>query len=119
MIGAAIALTLAITGAGSSQADEQNRLAINKLAEMTALVRHSEACPEVPRQWAIAYVMLLMMAPPAEELVEVQERKMLALRASNWTNEMVPALFARDGRGLFGLPAGDTALRRGRAPKFS
>ncbi len=81
MIGAAIALTLAITGAGSSQADEQNRLAINKLAEMTALVRHSEACPEVPRQWAIAYVMLLMMAPPAEELVEVQERKMLALRA--------------------------------------
>ena len=87
MIGVATALTLAITSVARSEADELNRGATNKIAEMTALVRHSEACPEVPRPWAIAYLMLLMMAPPMEEQVEAQERKMLSLRDKVGTAE--------------------------------
>lgn len=61
--------------------ENPNQSGINKLAEMTALVRHSEACPVVPSEWSAAYLMLLMMAPPMEEEVEEMEHKMLALRA--------------------------------------
>ena len=46
---------------------------------MTALVRHNEHCPEVPRLWATSYLMLLMMTPPTEEQVVAKEREMLAL----------------------------------------
>lgn len=61
-------------------AEGSNQAGINKLAEMTALVRHSEPCPPIPREWSMAFLMLLMMAPPMEEKVVEQEHKMLALR---------------------------------------
>lgn len=77
---AVIALMMLLAGTSRSSADELHRLATNKLAEMTALVRHSEACPQVPREWTIAYLLLLMMAPPTEAQVDEQEREMLALR---------------------------------------
>ena len=80
MIGLTIALTLGIANTNKSRADESTRESRDKIAEMTALVRHSEHCPEVPRQWAAAYVILLMMAPPTEEQVVEKEREMLALR---------------------------------------
>jgi len=111
LVGVAIALTLTLTGADKSHADELNRLGTNKLVEMTALVRHSKACPEVPRPWAAAYVMLLMMAPPMEEQVEAQERKMLALRDKIGSARWCQLLIHRDGGSLPNLPAGDVPLR--------
>jgi hypothetical protein len=80
-IGLTIALTLTTLTASDSAADELNRQGKYKIAEMTALVRHSEPCPQVPRKWSVAYLMLLMMAPPVEEQVVELEHKMLALRA--------------------------------------
>lgn len=53
---------------------------MEKLAEMTALARHSEGCPEIPREWSAAFIVLSMAKPPVEEQVEAQERKMLALK---------------------------------------
>lgn len=44
------------------------------------MARHNEKCPDVPRQWAVAYLILLEMTPPAEDQVEAQERNALALR---------------------------------------
>jgi hypothetical protein len=76
----AIALTLAISTVSDSNADDLNRQGTNKIAEMTALVRHSDPCPQVPREWSVAYLMLLIMAPPMEEQVKEMEHKMLALR---------------------------------------
>jgi hypothetical protein len=78
MVGLTIALTLGI--ANNSHADDSHGGNRDKIAEMTALVRHSEHCPEVPRLWATSYLMLLMMAPPTEEQVAAKEREMLALR---------------------------------------
>lgn len=51
-----------------------------KLAEMAAMARHNDRCPDTPRQWAAAYLTLLLATPPAEEQVLEEERKMLALR---------------------------------------
>jgi hypothetical protein len=59
---------------------ELNRLGMQKLAEMTAMSRHNEICPEVPREWSTAFVILLMKNPPSEEDVEAQERDTIALR---------------------------------------
>ncbi len=77
MIGLTIALTFGM--ANRSHADESSRGNRDKIAEMTALVRHNEHCPEVPRLWATSYLMLLMMTPPTEEQVVAKEREMLAL----------------------------------------
>jgi hypothetical protein len=59
---------------------ELDRLGMQKLAEMTAMARHNEICPEVPHEWSAAFIILLMKNPPAEEEVEAQEHNMLALR---------------------------------------
>jgi hypothetical protein len=53
---------------------------MEKLAEMTAVSRHSETCPDVPREWSAAFVVLLLTKAPSEEQVESQEKKMLAVR---------------------------------------
>jgi hypothetical protein len=47
---------------------------------IAAMARHNEKCPDVPTQWAAAYLALLMAAPPTEEQVTTEERKTLALR---------------------------------------
>jgi hypothetical protein len=60
--------------------DNYERLGMEKLAEMTALARHNEGCPDVPPEWSAAFIILLMASPPSEEQVEAKEREMLALR---------------------------------------
>ncbi|HUN95312.1 MAG TPA: hypothetical protein VMU69_03615 [Bradyrhizobium sp.] len=62
-------------------AAELDRLGMQKLAEITAMSRHNETCPEVPREWSAALIILLMKNPPAEEEVEAQEHDTLALRS--------------------------------------
>jgi hypothetical protein len=52
---------------------ELDRLGMQKLAEMTAMSRHDEICPDAPREWSAAFVILLMKNPPSEEEVEAQE----------------------------------------------
>jgi hypothetical protein len=79
-LAAIISTVLASSVTPSFCAEDSNQLGIEKIAEMTALVRHSEACPPVPREWSMGYLMLLMIAPPAEEQVVALEHKMLALR---------------------------------------
>jgi hypothetical protein len=74
-----LAIILMFGTANRSHADDSPRGNRDKIAEMTALVRHNEHCPEVPPQWSIAYLMLLTMAPPTEEQVVAKEREMLAL----------------------------------------
>jgi hypothetical protein len=59
---------------------ELDRLGMEKLAEMTAMSRHDEICPDAPREWSAAFIVLLMKTPPSEEEVETQERNTLALR---------------------------------------
>lgn len=75
----ALAIILTLGAANQSHADGSSSGSREKIAEMTALVRHSEHCPEVPRLWATAYLMLLMTTPPTEEQVVAKEREMLAL----------------------------------------
>lgn len=65
----------------ASAAEQVARARNEKLAEMAAMARHNERCPDIPRQWAIAYLTLLVATPPAEELVLAEERKTLSLRA--------------------------------------
>jgi hypothetical protein len=77
VIGLTIILTLA--AANHSHADDSSGGNRDKIAEMTALARHNERCAEVPRQWSIAYLMLLMTTPPTEEQVVAKEREMLTL----------------------------------------
>lgn len=77
VIGFMIALTLGTTN--RSYADDTSGGNRDKIAEMTALARHNERCPAVPREWAAAYLILLTMAPPTEEQVIAKEREMLAL----------------------------------------
>lgn len=60
---------------------ELDRLGMRKLAEMTAMSRHNEKCPEVPHEWSAAFIILLMKNPPTEEDVEAQEHDTLALRS--------------------------------------
>jgi hypothetical protein len=59
---------------------ELDKLGMQKLAEMTAMSRHNEICPEVPREWSTAFIVLLMESPPSEEDVEAQEHDTMALR---------------------------------------
>jgi hypothetical protein len=79
LIGLTIALTLEMANVRTSRADEARGESRDKIAEMTALARHNERCPAVPREWAAAYLILLTMAPPTEEQVIAKEREMLAL----------------------------------------
>jgi hypothetical protein len=76
----AMALALALFHPVGSVAAQSASAKNEKLAEIAAMARHNEKCPDVPRQWAIAYLILLVMAPPREDQVEAQERKTLALR---------------------------------------
>lgn len=78
---AIISIIIASSPTAGFCTEDSNQSGIKKLAEMTALVRHSESCPPVPREWSMAYLMLLMMAPPMEEQVMELEHKMLALRS--------------------------------------
>lgn len=48
LVGLAIALTLGMANTNKSRADDSTGESRDKIAEMTALVRHSEHCPEVP-----------------------------------------------------------------------
>jgi hypothetical protein len=57
-----------------------DQLGMQKLAEMTAMSRHSESCPHVPDEWSASFLILLMKNTPPEDQVEAQERKVLALR---------------------------------------
>ena len=57
-----------------------DRLGMQKLAEMAAVARHNEGCPAAPRAWSIAFIVLVMTNPPPEAQVEIEEKKMLALR---------------------------------------
>lgn len=60
---------------------ELYRLGMQKLAEMTAMSRHNEICPEMPHEWSSAFIVLLTKHPPPEEDVEAQEHDTLALRS--------------------------------------
>jgi hypothetical protein len=100
VFGAAILLMSAvIVGSANGAPDEQQRtdpqatqtskalsdadldkLGMQKLAEMTAMSRHDETCPNVPDEWSAAFIILLTKNTPPEEQVEAQERKVLALR---------------------------------------
>jgi hypothetical protein len=62
-------------------AAELDRLGMQKLAEMTAMSRHNEICPDAPHEWSSAFIVLLMKNPPSEEDVEAQEHETLALRS--------------------------------------
>jgi hypothetical protein len=59
---------------------ELDKLGMQKLAEMTAMSRHSESCPDVPDEWSASFLILLMKNTPPEDQVEAEERKVLALR---------------------------------------
>lgn len=72
--------TIAAMTAQVCNADQLAEAGKNKLAEITALVRHNESCPDVPRDWAAAFAILLMIAPPTEEQVKAHEKQVLALR---------------------------------------
>lgn len=80
MLGSVIALIFGISNPEQSNADDSSEAARMKIAEIAALVRHSDTCPPVPPEWAAAYLIFRIMSPPTEELVEAQEQKMLALR---------------------------------------
>lgn len=73
-------LLFAFSYPGACVAEQHTESNNTKLAEIAAMARHNEKCPDVPRQWAVAYLILLVMAPPAEDQVETQKRKTLALR---------------------------------------
>lgn len=76
----AVILLLAFSYPGACAAEPYTESNNTKLAEIVAMARHNEKCPDVPRQWAVAYLILLVTAPPAEDQVEAQERNTLALR---------------------------------------
>jgi len=73
-------VSLALTYPRESAAEQIAPARNEKLAEMAAMARHNESCPDIPKQWAIAYLMLLVTAPPSEQDVVIEERKTLALR---------------------------------------
>ena len=60
--------------------DKYDQLGMEKLAEMSAFARHNEDCDAVPREWSIAFIVLVMTNPPPEAQVETEEKKILALR---------------------------------------
>jgi len=72
---------LGIWPASRGHANQLDEAGMTKLAEMTALARHNEGCPEIPQEWSAAFIVLLMASPPSEEQVEGKELEMLALRA--------------------------------------
>ena len=57
-----------------------DKLGMQKMAEMTAMSRHDDLCPDLPNEWSAAFIILLMKNTPPEDQVEAQERKVLALR---------------------------------------
>lgn len=73
-------LSLALSYPRESTAEQIAPARNEKLAEMAAMARHNESCPDIPKQWALAYLTLLVTAPPSEEQVVIEERKTLALR---------------------------------------
>lgn len=76
----AVALSLALFQAIGSVTAQSANANNEKLAEIAAMARHNEQCLDIPRQWAAAYLTLLMAGPPSEEQVVKEERKTLALR---------------------------------------
>jgi hypothetical protein len=77
---AAVICSFVLPNPRASSAEPIAEAKNQKLAEITAMARHNEKCPDVPTQWAAAYLALLMAAPPTEEQVTTEERKTLALR---------------------------------------
>jgi hypothetical protein len=73
-------LSLTLSCPRESAAGQITSARNEKLAEMAAMARHNENCPDIPRQWAAAYLTLLVTTPPTEEQVVIEERKTLALR---------------------------------------
>jgi hypothetical protein len=71
------------TSSGVSQPEEDHleKLAKEKIAEITAMTRHGDMCAEPPNEWSTAFLVLAMVHTPTEEQVADQERKTLALRA--------------------------------------
>ena len=67
-------------GSADTLSFDERTLATNKLAEMAALSRHSEDCPEVPREWSIALILLESVNPLSDEQIAAKESEMLALR---------------------------------------
>jgi hypothetical protein len=70
----------ALSGNVFEPTDNSDQLGREKLAEMTAVSRHSEMCAEVPKDRVAAFVTLMLTMAPTEEEVQTQEKKMLALR---------------------------------------
>src|ERR1700742_3375736 len=83
---AILLMTAFIAGSANGASDEQQRtdplptqtsktlsdadldkFGMQKLAEMTAMSRHSETCPDVPDEWSVAFLILLMKNTPPED----------------------------------------------------
>lgn len=64
----------------NAQAANTDSSAADKIAEIAALVRHSDGCPQVPDAWKSAYLAFRMIAPPSEDEIQAQEGRALALR---------------------------------------
>jgi len=60
---------------------DERTLATNKLAEMVALFRHHEGCPESPRDWSIALITLESVNQLSKDQIAAKEGEMLALRS--------------------------------------
>ena len=69
------------SGASQPEDDHLEKLAKQKIAEITAMTRHGDTCAEPPNEWSTAFLVLAMVHTPTEEQVADQERKTLALRA--------------------------------------
>ena len=59
-------------GPAGRLASDERTLATNKLAEMVALFRHSEDCPEVPRAWSTALILLESVNPLIEDQIKTK-----------------------------------------------
>jgi len=71
------------TSSAASQPEDEHleKLAKEKIAEITAMARHGDTCAKPPTEWSTAFLVLAMVHIPTEEQVTDQERKTLALRA--------------------------------------
>jgi len=67
--------------ASQPEDDHLEKLAKEKIAEITAMTRHGDMCAEPPHEWSTAFLVLMMVHTPTEEQIADQERKTLALRA--------------------------------------
>lgn len=63
-----------------SDGDRLDELGRKKIAEIMAMTRHSDMCPEPPNDWSTAFLVLMTLGTPTENQVADQERKTLALR---------------------------------------